>query len=64
MWLHLKLTLVIFFYVYHFYLLKLVRMFARDENNHSPRFYRLLNEVPVLFLLAVVLLAVTKYSFI
>ena len=63
MWLHLKLTLVIFFYVYHFYLLRLVKMFARDENYHSPRFYRFLNEAPVLFLLGIVLLAVTKYSF-
>ncbi len=60
-WLHIKLLLVFALYIYHFYLYKLVKQFARDENKHSPLFYRFLNEAPVLVLLAIVSLAVVKY---
>lgn len=62
-WLHVKLSLVIAIYGYHFYLYKLVRNFAQDKNTHSSRFYRFLNEAPVLVLLAVILLAVVKPTF-
>jgi putative membrane protein len=37
-----------------------MKQFARDENRHSPRFYRFLNEAPVLIILAIVCLAVVK----
>jgi putative membrane protein len=60
-WLHLKLTLVLGVYVYHFYLFVLVRKFANDENTHSPRFYRFLNEAPVLIVLAIIVLAIVKF---
>jgi putative membrane protein len=60
-WLHLKLTLVMALYAYHFYLFVLVRKFANDENTYSPRFYRFLNEAPVLIVLAIIVLAIVKY---
>ena len=59
-WLHIKLTLVTGLYIYHFYLFKLLKTFARDENKRSHRFYRILNEAPVLVVLVIVLLAVLK----
>lgn len=59
-WLHIKIMLVACFYVYHGYLFVLLKRFARDENRHSPRFYRFLNEAPVLLLFAIVALAVLK----
>ncbi|WP_099034532.1 protoporphyrinogen oxidase HemJ [Lacimicrobium alkaliphilum] len=62
-WMHIKLTLVALLYGYHFYLYKLLKDFAADNNRHSPKFYRILNEAPVLVLLAVVLLAVLKPGF-
>ena len=62
-WLHIKLTLVLAIYGYHFYLYKLVQDFAKDKNTHSSRFYRFLNEAPVLVLLAVIILAVVKPLF-
>ena len=34
-WLHIKLALVLAIYGYHFYLYKLVKQFARDENTRS-----------------------------
>ncbi|AWL10988.1 UPF0093 membrane protein [Saliniradius amylolyticus] len=59
-WLHAKLLLVLALYVYHGYLFVLMKRFAVDKNQHSARFYRILNETPVLVLLAVILLAVLK----
>ncbi len=59
-WLHAKLVLVALFYVYHFYLYYLVKVFAEDKNTKSPRFYRMINELPVLVLLAIVVLAIVK----
>ena len=59
-WLHAKLTIVALFYVYHFYLYHLLKKFAADENAKSPRFYRMINELPVLALLAIVILAILK----
>ena len=61
-WLHLKLALLIIIYAYHGYLYYLLKQFAQDNNRHSSRFYRILNEAPVLLILAIVLLAVTKQS--
>ncbi|MFC3122350.1 CopD family protein [Agaribacter flavus] len=59
-WLHAKLTLVALFYAYHFYLWHLVKVFAKDENKHSPRFFRFLNEMPVFAFFGIVALAVVK----
>jgi|TARA_R110000868_G_scaffold214691_5_gene464803 putative membrane protein len=60
-WLHIKLTLVVAVYAYHFYLFVLVRKFASEENTHTPRFYRFLNEAPVLIVLAIITLAIVKF---
>jgi putative membrane protein len=59
-WLHAKLTIVALFYAYHIYLYSLVKMFAADKNTKSARFYRIINELPVLALLAIVLLSILK----
>ncbi len=59
-WLHAKLTLVLLLFGYHGYCGKLVKQFARDENQRSHVFYRWFNELPVLVLIAVVILAVVK----
>ncbi len=60
LWLHVKLTLALGLWIYHIYLAFLLKRFARDSNRHSQRFYRILNEVPTLFLLSMVILAVVK----
>lgn len=61
-WLHIKIVLVALLYAYHFYLFKLLKAFARDENTHSSKFYRFLNESPVFIVFAIIALAVIKYS--
>ncbi|MEM1411146.1 MAG: CopD family protein [Pseudomonadota bacterium] len=59
-WLHAKLTLLLVLVAYHFWCWWLVKRFAADENVRSHVWYRYFNEVPVLFLIAIVLLAVLK----
>lgn len=59
-WLHIKLGLVALLVVYHVYLGVLLKRFKQDRNQHSHVFYRWLNEVPVLFLVFIVILVVVK----
>jgi putative membrane protein len=59
-WLHIKIVLVLLLLVYHAYCFKLVKDFANDRNNRSGKFYRIFNEVPVIILFAVVILAYIK----
>lgn len=59
-WLHAKLTLVAVLVLYHLYCGKLLLDFKRDQNRHSQRYYRWLNELPVLVLVAIVILVVVK----
>jgi putative membrane protein len=59
-WLHAKTTLVAGLIVYHFYCGHLVKQFAADLNTRSHVWFRFFNEIPVLALTAVVILAVVK----
>ena len=59
-WLYAKLFLVLLLIAYHYYCGKLVKRFAVDLNTHSHEFYRWLNEIPVLILMAVVILVTVK----
>jgi putative membrane protein len=59
-WLHAKLALVAGLVGYHLYCGRLVKDFAADRNRRGHVFYRWFNEVPVLILTAVVILAVVK----
>jgi protoporphyrinogen IX oxidase len=59
-WFHLKLLLVFLLIIYHVYLGKLLRDFKHDRNQHGHVFYRILNEVPVVFLLAIVVLVTVR----
>lgn len=59
-WLHVKLALLVGLYVYYGYLYKIMRDLATGRNIRSSKFYRILNEAPVLVLLAIVILAIVK----
>lgn len=60
LWLHVKLALVAFLVVYHLYCGKLVHDFRMDRNRHGHVWYRWFNEIPVLFLVAIIILAVVR----
>ncbi len=57
-WLQIKLSLACLLGIYHIYLGKLLYDFKYDRNKHGHVFYRWLNEIPVLFLVAIMLLAI------
>jgi putative membrane protein len=59
-WLHAKLAFVAGLICYHAYLVRLKGQFAQDRCKHSPRWLRLFNELPALFLIAIVILVVVK----
>ena len=61
-WFNLKLTLVAALFAYHLYCGKLLVDFKHDRNRHGHVFYRWLNELPVLVLIASVFLVVLKPS--
>ena len=59
-WLHAKLALVAALVAYHFWMGHYVRAFARDVNTHTHVFYRWINELPLVLLVAIVILVVVK----
>ncbi len=59
-WLHAKLALVALLLAHHFWLGHFVGVFARDANTRSHVFYRWINEIPLLYLVAIVILVVVK----
>ena len=59
-WLHAKLLLVVLLVGYHHVCGTQLKRFARGENARGHVFYRWFNEVPVLFLLGIVILVVVK----
>lgn len=59
-WLHTKTVLVMMLAGYHLYCGRIVKQFAAGKNVRSHVFYRWFNEIPVLVLTAVVILATVK----
>ena len=59
-WLQAKIVLVLALFVVHGMLARWVKDFAVDNNRHTEKFYRIINEVPTILLIAIVILAVVK----
>ena len=59
-WFWLKMAGMGFLVVYHFQCGRYVSAIVENRDDHSHTFYRFFNEVPVLFLFAMVILAVLK----
>ncbi len=59
-WMLTKIALVTLLVIYHLYCGQLLRTFADDRNERSHTWYRVFNELPVLVLVPVVILAVVK----
>lgn len=62
-WFQVKILLVAVLVGYHFWCAKIWREFREDNNKYGHIFYRWFNEVPVLFLIAIVCLVVVKPVF-
>jgi putative membrane protein len=59
-WLWLKLILVVMLVIYHGYCGRLVKALASGNDQHTHVYFRLFNEIPVIFLVLIVLLAVLR----
>jgi putative membrane protein len=59
-WLHAKISLLVLMQITHAFLANSRRKFAEDRNTRSARFYRWLNEVPTVLLIAIVILVVVR----
>ena len=59
-WLQAKIALVLALSAVHGLFARWVKAFAADRNLHSQRFYRFINEVPTVLMVAIVILVVLK----
>jgi putative membrane protein len=59
-WLQAKLVLVVILSGIHGLFARWVKAFGRDQNRHSQRFYRIINEVPTVLMIGIVILVVLK----
>ena len=59
-WLQLKLLFIIILTIYHFYLFHCLKKFADDKNSNTSKFYRIINEIPTILLIAIIFVVVFK----
>ena len=60
LWLQLKLFFVIILTIYHFFLFRCLKKFVENNNSFSPKFYRIINEIPTVLLVGIILIVVFK----
>ncbi len=59
-WLHIKITLVLILVGFHHFLAKCRKSFAAGKNKYSEKFYRIINEIPTILMIAIVALVILK----
>jgi putative membrane protein len=59
-WLHAKFALVLAMTALHGLFSRWTAAFGADRNRHTPKFFRIVNEIPTVLLILIVLLAVVK----
>lgn len=59
-WFHIKISAVICLTLIHGLLARWRKDFANGQNKHSEKFYRIFNEVPVIFMIIAVVMVVVK----
>lgn len=60
LWIQIKLGLIAILIIYHIHCGKLLLDFKHDRNTRSHVYYRWYNEIPVVFLFAIIFLAVLR----
>ena len=59
-WMILKLIFVVILTFYHFYLGRILNQFKMDNNQHSHKFFRYINEIPTILLIFIILVVIFK----
>ena len=60
LWLQLKFIFVIILTIYHFFLFQCLKKFSENNNSLSPKFYRIINEIPTILLIGIIIVVVFK----
>ena len=60
LWFQLKLGMVIILSGYHFFLFYCLKSLSVDNSKYSPKFYRIINEIPTLLLIGIIFAVVFK----
>lgn len=60
LWFQLKLSMVLLLSIYHFFLFLCLKNFRESNGKYSPKFYRVINEVPTLLLIGIIFVVVFK----
>ena len=60
LWIHIKLALVIFLTIYHEYLGICLKSFKLKTNTKTPKFFRIINEVPTIILILIIFIVIFK----
>ena len=60
LWMQIKITAVVILTYYHFTLGKYINDFAIDNNQRSPKFFRIYNEIPTIILIVVIFVVIFK----
>ena len=60
LWMHIKLALVIFLTIYHEYLGICLKSFKLKTNTKTPKFFRIINEVPTIILIFIIFIVIFK----
>ena len=60
LWMHIKLALVIFLTIYHEYLGICLKSLKLKTNTKTPKFFRIINEVPTIILILIIFIVIFK----
>ena len=60
LWMQVKFFLVIILTAYHLYLGSCLKAFSQDSNTSSPRYFRIINEIPTILLILIIFFAILK----
>ncbi len=59
-WMHVKLLFVVLMTAMHHVYTRHVKIFAKDENKKSAKYFRIINEIPAIFMIIIVIMAVVE----
>ena len=59
-WFQLKSVMVLLLTFYHFFLFYCLKSLSQDYSKYSPKFYRIINEVPTILLIGIIFIVVFK----
>ena len=60
LWMHIKLGLVVLLTIYHEYLGTCLKSLKLKTNTKSPKFFRIINEVPTIILIFIIFIVIFK----